>query len=195
MTRPRRSHESRFAVLAVTIAFLGVAAVIVPSSGAPSPAAPRPARGELIPPLVIDEAHAQVDYAGAVALREAEISRFLAAVAEAERVEAQLERERQAAADRARREAKARADRSRRGGGECSAACVAHLQRIAACESNGYGDRRNPTYRGRYQFDRQTWASVGGSGDPADASPEEQDMRARMLYASRGSQPWPRCGA
>src|SRR5688500_15582790 len=48
-----------------------------------------------------------------------------------------------------------------------------HLEAIAACESGG-----NPraiggggAYRGKYQFDLQTWQSVGGSGDPA-AAPE-----------------------
>ncbi|RMH71483.1 MAG: transglycosylase, partial [Actinomyces sp.] len=49
-------------------------------------------------------------------------------------------------------------------------------------------------YRGAYQFDRQTWRTVGGTGDPAAAPPAEQDARARELYARRGSQPWPICG-
>jgi hypothetical protein len=39
-----------------------------------------------------------------------------------------------------------------------------------------------------------TWASVGGSGSPAEASPEEQSYRASMLYARAGSSPWPVCG-
>jgi soluble lytic murein transglycosylase-like protein len=72
-----------------------------------------------------------------------------------------------------------------------------HLQAIAACESGG-----NPqaiggggAYRGKYQFDYQTWASVGGSGDPAAASEAEQDRRAAMLYARSGSSPWPTCGS
>ena len=71
-----------------------------------------------------------------------------------------------------------------------------HLQAIAACESGG-----NPgavdasgTYRGKYQFDRQTWASVGGSGDPAAAPEAEQDARAAALYARAGASPWPVCG-
>lgn len=187
MTRPRpsRSRESLVAVAAVVILLLGVAAVSVPSIASP----PRP-RGELIPPISFDRppGDARVDYAAAVAWRTAEIDHFLEGVARAER-------ERQA--DAARR-ARARADRSRRytpGAGECSSSCVEHLRRIADCESNGYADRRNPTYRGRYQFDRSTWASVGGSGDPADASPAEQDERARSLYARDGASPWPRCGA
>ena len=40
-----------------------------------------------------------------------------------------------------------------------------------------------------------TWASVGGSGNPAEASEEEQDYRAALLYSRAGSSPWPVCGA
>lgn len=49
-------------------------------------------------------------------------------------------------------------------------------------------------YRGAYQFDLETWETVGGTGDPAQALPAEQDARARELYARRGDQPWPLCG-
>lgn len=49
-------------------------------------------------------------------------------------------------------------------------------------------------YRGAYQFDFETWKTVGGTGDPAVASASEQDARARELYARRGAQPWPTCG-
>jgi hypothetical protein len=70
------------------------------------------------------------------------------------------------------------------------------LEAIAACESGG-----DPTaigggglYRGKYQFDFATWASVGGAGDPAAAPEAEQDMRAAMLYARAGATPWPVCG-
>jgi hypothetical protein len=48
-------------------------------------------------------------------------------------------------------------------------------------------------YRGAYQFDARTWASVGGTGDPAAASPEEQDARAAELMRQRGTQPWSVC--
>jgi resuscitation-promoting factor RpfB len=67
---------------------------------------------------------------------------------------------------------------------------------LARCESGG-----NPravsssgTYRGLYQFDYSTWRSVGGSGDPIDASSSEQTHRARILYSSQGRSPWPVCG-
>lgn len=70
-----------------------------------------------------------------------------------------------------------------------------HLARIRACESGGNYAATSPdgTYRGAYQFDQRTWEGVGGTGDPADASPEEQDARAAELYAQRGGQPWPTC--
>jgi hypothetical protein len=72
-----------------------------------------------------------------------------------------------------------------------------HLQAIAACESGGDPGAvdASGTYRGKYQFDLQTWASVGGSGDPAAAPEAEQDKRAAMLYARSGATPWPVCGS
>ena len=69
------------------------------------------------------------------------------------------------------------------------------LDAIAACESGGDPTAVNGAgYYGKYQFDMGTWASVGGSGNPAEASEAEQDMRASMLYAQSGSTPWPVCG-
>lgn len=67
---------------------------------------------------------------------------------------------------------------------------------IAACESGGDPGAvsEGGTYRGKWQFSRSTWASVGGSGDPAAASEQEQDARAAQLYAQQGSSPWPTCG-
>jgi len=50
-------------------------------------------------------------------------------------------------------------------------------------------------YRGKYQFDQQTWESVGGTGDPAAAPEAVQDEMAARLQAQRGSSPWPVCGA
>lgn len=72
----------------------------------------------------------------------------------------------------------------------------ANLAAIRACESSGnYGAvSADGLYGGAYQFDRQTWQSVGGSGDPATASPAEQDARAGQLSSQRGANPWPNCG-
>ncbi len=71
-----------------------------------------------------------------------------------------------------------------------------NLQAIASCESGGDPSAvdASGTYRGKYQFDMQTWQSVGGSGDPAAAPEAEQDARAAQLIAQRGSSPWPVCG-
>lgn len=69
-----------------------------------------------------------------------------------------------------------------------------HLQRIKNCESGGYyAINTGNGFYGGYQFDLQTWGGVGGTGLPSDASPEEQDMRATMLYEQRGGAPWPVC--
>jgi soluble lytic murein transglycosylase-like protein len=73
----------------------------------------------------------------------------------------------------------------------------ATLDSIADCESGGdpTAVSADGTYRGKYQFDSGTWASMGGSGDPAAAPEPEQDMRAAMLYSQSGSSPWPICGS
>jgi hypothetical protein len=72
---------------------------------------------------------------------------------------------------------------------------AATLAKIAACESGG-----DPTavsadgrYRGKYQFSRSTWRSMGGTGDPAAAPEAEQDRRAAALLAAQGTTPWPVC--
>lgn len=72
----------------------------------------------------------------------------------------------------------------------------ATLDSIGACESGGNPSAvsSDGSYRGKYQFDYGTWESVGGSGDPAAASEQEQDYRAALLYAQSGSSPWPVCG-
>jgi len=70
------------------------------------------------------------------------------------------------------------------------------LDAIASCESGGDPTivSSDGTYRGKYQFSVSTWESVGGSGDPATATEQEQDYRAALLYAASGSSPWPVCG-
>jgi Transglycosylase-like domain len=86
--------------------------------------------------------------------------------------------------------------RARAGAGTATAAAPPHLQAIAACESGGDPSAigGGGAYRGKYQFDMGTWASVGGTGDPAAASEAEQDARAAQLYAQQGTSPWPVCG-
>lgn len=66
---------------------------------------------------------------------------------------------------------------------------------LAQCESTGNPNAWNPAgYGGLYQFDQQTWASVGGQGAVTDASAAEQTKRAQILYGQRGASPWPHCG-
>ncbi len=73
---------------------------------------------------------------------------------------------------------------------------AAALAKLRACESGGnYANKKNPLYRGAYQFGYGTWANKYGIYDPADASPAQQDQAARELYVRRGWQPWPHCGA
>ena len=69
------------------------------------------------------------------------------------------------------------------------------LEAIAACESGGNpGTNTGNGFYGKFQFTLQTWASVGGSGNPASASEAEQNKRAALLYAREGASPWPVCG-
>jgi len=71
----------------------------------------------------------------------------------------------------------------------------ARLESIARCESGG-----DPTavsadgrYRGKYQFSRATWRSLGGTGDPAAAPEAEQDRLAALLLERQGPGAWPSC--
>ena len=64
--------------------------------------------------------------------------------------------------------------------------------RLAMLESGGNPSANTGNgYYGLYQFDLQTWRSVGGKGLPSDASAEEQTVRAQKLYEQRGTSPWP----
>ena len=94
------------------------------------------------------------------------------------------------------RAAAKRRARARKQAAEAASTASPALQAIAACESGGdpHAIGGGGAYRGKYQFDYGTWASVGGSGDPAAASEAEQDRRAAMLYARTGASAWPVCG-
>ena len=69
------------------------------------------------------------------------------------------------------------------------------LERIAECESGGNPRAVSPggTYRGKYQFSRDTWRRLGARGDPADAPEWLQDRMALKLYRESGTAPWPSC--
>jgi hypothetical protein len=63
---------------------------------------------------------------------------------------------------------------------------------VSACESgNDPANKRNPSSRGKWQFEWSTWRAMGGKGDPADASEPEQDYRASLLWNDgRGAGNW-----
>lgn len=68
---------------------------------------------------------------------------------------------------------------------------------LSMCESTNNPKAVNKTngkYFGLYQFSVVTWASVGGSGNPVDATPAEQLARAKMLYMRSGAGQW-ECGS
>jgi resuscitation-promoting factor RpfB len=67
---------------------------------------------------------------------------------------------------------------------------------LAQCESGGNPREvsSNGEYHGLYQFTMSAWASVGGEGDPIDASSSEQTYRAQLLYRRSGDGVWPVCG-
>ena len=78
------------------------------------------------------------------------------------------------------------------GGG---AAANLNWSALAQCESSGNPRAVNPAgYYGLYQFSLATWASVGGAGNPVDASVAEQTNRAQILYNRSGAGQWPTCG-
>lgn len=88
-------------------------------------------------------------------------------------------------------------------GKDRAVASDAALTRLRRCESgDNYGAvSSSGTYRGAYQFNRQTWNSVASRHfpwlqgmDPAGAAPFFQDAMARALIRERGRSPWPHCG-
>ena len=76
---------------------------------------------------------------------------------------------------------------------------------LRRCESTNNYQAVNPTgsYRGAYQFSRQTWDWIASifdhvnhleGVDPIEASPADQDLMAQTLYDFRGPGQWPECG-
>lgn len=65
--------------------------------------------------------------------------------------------------------------------------------KIVKCESEFNPkavNRQNNKYFGLFQFGIPTWQGVGGSGNPADASPQEQFERAKVLQERYGWSQW-----
>lgn len=74
------------------------------------------------------------------------------------------------------------------------AARVATWDELAQCESGGdwAADTGNGFFGG-VQFTQQSWVAVGGTGNPAANSRNEQIMRAEMLFDDQGWGAWPNC--
>jgi hypothetical protein len=146
-------------------------------------------------------APAAIALAAETSTNETETGTRLQAAGLAEEGERQLGQARADMRRERRAERRRRARRLQRRGGTTGAqgggsTASPQLEAIAACESGG-----NPSavggggqFRGKYQFTYETWAAVGGSGDPAAAPEAEQDRRAAMLLAQSGTSPWPVCG-
>jgi LysM repeat protein len=66
--------------------------------------------------------------------------------------------------------------------------------RLAQCESGGnWSISTGNGYYGGLQFTQGSWAAAGGTGNPADASREEQIRVAQNLQAQQGWGAWPAC--
>ncbi|MFI5265514.1 MAG: transglycosylase family protein [Candidatus Levyibacteriota bacterium] len=67
-------------------------------------------------------------------------------------------------------------------------------EKLAQCETHGNwsSDTRNGYYGG-LQFSMSAWISTGGTGNPKDASKDEQITRGKILQAARGWEPWGGC--
>lgn len=87
------------------------------------------------------------------------------------------------------------------GGGDMSTAEIKAMlggpgskwYQIAECESNFNPravNQSNNAHFGLFQFKLQTWQNMGGSGNPIDASPQEQFDRAKKLQAEAGWGQW-----
>ncbi len=67
---------------------------------------------------------------------------------------------------------------------------------VAQCESGGnWAINTGNGYYGGLQFSMSTWQANGGTGNPADASREEQIRVAENVLATQGPGAWPVCGA
>ncbi len=66
---------------------------------------------------------------------------------------------------------------------------------IARCESGGnWAINTGNGYYGGLQFSLSTWRANGGSGNPANATRDEQIAVAERVLISQGIDAWPVCG-
>ncbi len=67
---------------------------------------------------------------------------------------------------------------------------------LAQCESGGnWATNTGNGFYGGLQFTPSTWAANGGTGNPADASREQQIAVAENVLATQGPGAWPACTA
>ena len=69
---------------------------------------------------------------------------------------------------------------------------------VARCASSNDPKAVSPDGYGLYRFTLEDWRSVGGTGLPSEATPQEQTKRAQLLYAradGRWRELWPQCGS
>ena len=188
--------RKNFIAVVAALSLGGAAMAAVAMAAEPPPAEPEPPESKLVERpgqrfLSVIGAQAEHD-----ALRDA--YRRLAEQAAAVGVETQSGPPDAVSTDQLRKRVEALREQVRDAANASMVAGVSRetLEAIASCESGGdpTSVSSDGTYRGKYQFDRGTWASVGGTGDPAAAPEAEQDYRAALLYQRAGSSPWPVCG-
>ncbi|MCB1006238.1 MAG: transglycosylase family protein [Acidimicrobiales bacterium] len=67
---------------------------------------------------------------------------------------------------------------------------------LAGCESSGnWSEDSGNGFYGGLQFTLESWQAVGGSGNPASTSQNEQIMRGSLLQARQGWVAWPACAS
>ena len=67
-------------------------------------------------------------------------------------------------------------------------------ERLRFCESGGvYSVNTGNGFYGAYQFTKESWEQMGGTGMPHEAPPEEQDRLAKKLMEEQGPEAWPNC--
>ncbi|HEX7042826.1 MAG TPA: transglycosylase family protein [Patescibacteria group bacterium] len=71
---------------------------------------------------------------------------------------------------------------------------TSNWDRLSQCETHGnWSDDTGNGYYGGLQFSQSSWEAVGGSGNPAAASRDEQILRAKTLFDREGWGAWGEC--
>ncbi|WP_285751421.1 transglycosylase family protein [Lentzea sp. NBRC 105346] len=79
--------------------------------------------------------------------------------------------------------------------GTAQAAPAVNWDVVAQCESGqNWSINTGNGYYGGLQFTQGTWNANGGSGNPANASREEQIRVAENVLRTQGINAWPNCG-